>query len=64
MMEQFLPVVQKAVADKELAVNPLKMLIDRVYAIRTKQQISGSQGGVPLADETTRAAVMQKYGLS
>lgn len=64
MMEQFLPVVQKAVADKELAVTPLKMLIDRVYAIRTKQQIFGSQGGVPLADENTRAAVMQKYGLS
>ncbi len=64
MMEQLRPVVQKAVPDKELAVTQLKMLIDRIYAIRTKQQIVGSQGGVPLADETTRAAVMQKYGLT
>lgn len=42
---------------------PFEMLIDRIYTIKTKQQIFGSQSGYPLADEKTRAAVKQEYGL-
>ncbi|WP_312406369.1 hypothetical protein [Brevundimonas sp.] len=56
MMEEYLPVVQQAVADAQLEATPLKMLIDRVHAIRHGTHVFGSQVGVPLADGQIRSA--------
>ena len=63
MMERFMPVLQKAVAQKELGSGPFKMLIDRIYSVRNHQQIFGSQANFPMADAKTREAVKQQYGL-
>ena len=63
MMQKFLPTLQVAVTEKEIDVVPFEMLIDRIYTIKTKQQIFGSQGGYPLADEKARAAVKLEFGL-
>jgi len=63
MMEKYLPIVQKAVEDKELDVVPLKMLIDRIYSQKEKYQIFGSQMGVKMASETIRQGVIEKYNL-
>jgi hypothetical protein len=60
-MERYLPHVQAAVQNGELAVTPLKMLIDRVYWLREGYQVFGSQGSVPLADETTRRRIIETY---
>lgn len=62
-MEKYLPIVQKAVEDKELDVVPLKMLIDRIYSQKEKYQIFGSQMGVKMASETIRQGVIEKYNL-
>jgi hypothetical protein len=62
-MERYLPVVAEAVHANELQPAPLKMLIDRIYWIQTKQQIFGSQAGVPLADKKTIEKVQKKYQL-
>ncbi|MFK8103860.1 MAG: hypothetical protein AB8G15_15105 [Saprospiraceae bacterium] len=61
MMEKYLPVIQRAVEEKELALAPLKMLIDRIYTQKYQYQIFGSQQGVSLAPETTINAVREKY---
>jgi hypothetical protein len=63
MMEEYLPVVQQAVADGQLEATPFKMLIDRVHTIRHGTQVFGSQVGVPLADDQTRSAVKSQYRL-
>ncbi len=64
MMEKYLPIVHKAVRDRELPTSgPLKMLVDRVHWIKYKNQIFGSQVDVPMADEETRNAVRKKYNL-
>lgn len=63
MMEEYLPILQKAVKENELNVVPLKMLIDRVYLQKYKYQIFGSQQSANLADEKTRNQVMKKYGI-
>lgn len=63
LMEKYLPVIQKAVNDKELHITPLKMLIDRIYAIKFNYQIFGSQGGVNLADDKTIMEVKKKFGI-
>ncbi|MGB6037297.1 MAG: hypothetical protein WBG42_13575 [Cryomorphaceae bacterium] len=66
MMKKYLPVLKEAVAEKELALAPLKMTIDRYYALEYGYQIFGSQGGdlgVKLADEDTRERVMKQYGI-
>lgn len=63
MMERFLPIIHKAVTDRQLGQTPLKMLIDRVQAIKTGAQIFGSQAGVPLAAPDVQKAVMEQYGL-
>jgi len=66
MMERYLPVVQKAVLDKQLEVAPLKMLIDRFYGLKYGYQIFGSQGdgfGFKTADEKTIKEVKSKYGI-
>lgn len=64
MMQRFLPIIQKAVAEKQLAVAPLKMLIDRVYAFQSHTQIFGSQGDVPLAAASVQVAVKTQYGIN
>lgn len=65
MMERYLPIIQKAVADKELNVTPLKMLIDRFYGLKYGYQIFGSQSGFgfELADENKRREIELKYGI-
>ncbi|KFC19543.1 hypothetical protein IO90_09670 [Chryseobacterium sp. FH1] len=66
MMEKYLPVIKKAVLDKELEVVPLKMLIDRFYGLKHGYQIFGSQGdgfGFKPADDKTKEEVKKKYGI-
>ncbi len=63
MMEKFMPIIQKAVKQKEIGVLPFKMLIDRVYAQKENYQIFGSQGGIELASEEIRKKVIKKYDL-
>lgn len=65
MMGRYLPVVKKAVADKELEVAPLKMLIDRFYGLKYGYQIFGSQSGFGFksADEKTINGIKKMYGL-
>ncbi|RZJ91953.1 MAG: hypothetical protein EOO20_03465 [Chryseobacterium sp.] len=66
MMERYLPVIKKAVFDKEIEVAPLKMLIDRFYGLKYGYQIFGSQGdgfGFKSADEKTKKEVKMKYGI-
>lgn len=60
-MERYLPEISKAVGQGELSAEPLKMLIDRVYAAKYHYQIFGSQRGVPIADEKTKSAVIKNY---
>jgi len=62
-MEKYLPIISKATLSKELPEVNLKMLIDRIYAIKYKYQIFGSQGGVKLADEKTIQSVRAQYNL-
>jgi len=63
MMEKYLPEVSKAVEQNELAITPLKMLIDRIYTIKYHYQIFGSQTGVPVADEKTKSEIRKKYNI-
>jgi hypothetical protein len=66
MMERYLPVIKKAVTDKEIEVGPLKMLIDRFYGLKYGYQIFGSQGegfGFKLADEKTKNEIKIMYGI-
>jgi hypothetical protein len=62
-MERYLPQISKAVEQKELSAEPLKMLIDRVYTVKYHYQIFGSQLGVPVADEKTKSEVIKNYKL-
>ncbi len=61
--EKYLPLIHKAVLEKQLEEQPLKMLIDRVYWKKTGFQIFGSQGGVDFADDKIIADVKKKYSL-
>ncbi|PQV48918.1 hypothetical protein CLV33_104124 [Jejuia pallidilutea] len=63
MMEKYLPIIQKAVQDKELNKTPFKMLIDRIYSQKHDYQIFGSQIGVKNADEKTRNEIIKRYGI-
>ncbi len=65
MMDRYLPIVKKAVTDKELEVTPLKMLIDRFYGLKYGYQVFGSQAGFGFksADEKTISDVKKKYGI-
>lgn len=63
MMERYLPIIHKAVQAKDLQVVPLKMLLDRIYWLKHKYQIFGSQGGVPVAPESKVNEVKQQYQL-
>lgn len=61
--EKYLPIIAKTVEAGELAKAPLRMLIDRIYHKKTGQQIFGSQGGVPYADDKTINEIKKKYNL-
>ena len=65
IMGEYLPVIQKAVEEKELNETPLKMLIDRYYGLTYGYQIFGSQSGFgfELADEKKREKIKLKYGI-
>lgn len=63
MMERYLPIIDKAVQNKELDTVPFKMLIDRIYSIKYGYQIFGSQAKVDLADDKVRSEVIKKYNL-
>jgi hypothetical protein len=63
MMEEYLPVIQKAVQNNELGKASFKMLIDRVCWEKYGYQIFGSQPGVKIADEKTRVEIIKKYGI-
>jgi hypothetical protein len=64
-MGKYLSIVHNAVKANNLDSTPLKMLIDRIYSLKFKYQIFGSQGaGVRLADEKTLNNVKKKYGLN
>ena len=63
MMERYLPIIQKAVENKNLKLVPFKMLIDRFYGLKYGYQIFGSQSsfGFDMADDETREKVKKKY---
>ena len=65
MISNYLPIIQKAVKEKELNEGPLKMMIDRYYGLTYGYQIFGSQNGFgfELADEKTRKEIKFKYGI-
>lgn len=65
MMAEYLPIIQKAVQEKELNVVPLKMLIDRFYGLKYGYQIFGSQSGFgfDLVDDKRRKEIELKYGI-
>lgn len=66
MMEKYLPIIKKAVLDKEIEVAPLKMLLDRFYGLKYGFQIFGSQGdgfGFRSADEKVKKEIKKKYGI-
>ena len=65
MMEKYLPIIQKAVEEKELEIVPFKMLIDRFYGLKYGYQIFGSQigFGFKLADDKKRKEIELKYGI-
>ncbi|MFK7924360.1 MAG: DUF6624 domain-containing protein [Bacteroidia bacterium] len=62
-MQTYLPVVHQAVLDERLHATPLKMLLDRIYAITEGYQIFGSQIGVEQGEEAFCEAIRKKYGL-
>lgn len=62
-MEQYLPIINQAVVNKELAVTPLKMLLDRIYTIKYKYQFFGSQGGVKIAPDVEISKIKAKYAV-
>jgi hypothetical protein len=65
MMKRYLPVLHEAYSNNELAVGPLKMTIDRYYAISEGFQVFGSQTGfkATLADERTTNEIKRKFGI-
>lgn len=65
MMEKYLPIIAKAVKEKELDVVPFKMLLDRFHGLKYGYQIFGSQFGFgfKMADEKKRKEIELKYGI-
>lgn len=65
MMKQYLPILQKAVANDGLAESTLKMTIDRYYALTYGYQVFGSQSGmnVALANTEKREEIAKLYGV-
>lgn len=63
IMESYLPVVHDAVKKGDLHAAPLRMLVDRVQANKTGQQVFGSQAGIPLLPEAERQKIREQYGI-
>lgn len=65
MMERYLPVLKEAFAEGELALAPLKMTIDRYYAITKGYQVFGSQSGfdADFATELQRKQIKEEFGI-
>lgn len=65
MMAEYLPIIQKAVKEKQLNVGQFKMLIDRYYGLKYGYQIFGSQSGFgfELANDKRRKEIELKYGI-
>lgn len=62
LMEKYLPVIAQAVRENELAPAPLQMLLDRIYWLKHKTQIFGSQEGIPFASREEIKRVKKLYG--
>lgn len=60
-MEKYLPVINKAIVDKELDKNVIKMLVDRIYTIKYNKQVFGSQLGVEIATDKDALVLKEKY---
>lgn len=64
IMERYLPVIKKALDEKQISLAPFKMLIDRIYSIKYHYQLFGTQGsGVSVADEKTKNEVMKHLNI-
>jgi hypothetical protein len=65
MMGKYLPIIQKAVEEKELDIVPFKMLIDRFYGLKYGYQVFGSQSGFgfEIANEKKIKEIEIKYGI-
>lgn len=67
VMEKYLPVVHQAVIKDDLAEGPLKLLIDRIYALKYGYQIFDSQyaePAIPTAPAHIVEKVLKEYGLT
>lgn len=63
-MERYLPIIHAGVKAGDLHQTPLKMLLDRIHAIKYGYQFFGSQGGdYDLASTAERKQMEKKYGL-
>lgn len=63
-MEKYLPEIYKAVSNEELKEGALKLLIDRIYSLKYKYQIFGSQGNIPIGPNKVVKEVSRKYNIS
>jgi len=63
MMEKYLPVIQKAVAENDLHLTTLKMLLDRIHSMKYDYQIFGSQPGIKMADKEKIYQIKKEYGI-
>lgn len=64
-MEEYLPIIHKAVLSNNLHQTPFEMLLDRIHCIKYNYQFFGSQfgGDCKLTDKKKRLATKEKYGL-
>ena len=62
-MEKYLPVVHKAVSDKEVDAGVLKYLLDRISTRRNNYQYFGTQSGVKYADQEEIEQIKKAYGI-
>lgn len=61
-MIRYLPVIRKATACGQIGgEGPLKMLVDRICALKHDVQLFGSQGGVPMAEDSQSVKLRNLY---
>ena len=60
-MEKYLPVILKAVNNKEIKQGSLKYLLDRIATEKTGVQYFGSQENVPFADKKVIDNIKKEY---
>lgn len=63
MMKSYLPIIVDAVKAKQMDVEGLKYLLDRIAAIENNHQFFGSQLNVPYADKEAIEKVKEKYNI-